>query len=138
MTWRESAACAGVDPEMFFPGTGGNRHMDTYAEARRVCARCPVTLQCLEDALAHEEWGMRGGLTPDEQHQLRKDRQRVKADLGKATECVQCDRRLIPRPGPGSAGATARRSRPTPRPGSAFPRPWRRSASARPARSAAC
>lgn len=34
----------------FFPGrTGGS----VYAKARKVCSACPVTEQCLEDALTH-------------------------------------------------------------------------------------
>ena len=71
--WRDSAACADIPCEVFFPDTRTTG--DPYAEARTICAGCPVVAECLEDALNHEEWGMRGGLTPDELHSLRRKRQ---------------------------------------------------------------
>ncbi len=70
--WRRRAACAapGVDPELFFPAPGQH---GKAARAKRVCARCPVRVACLADALAippGEDHGIRGGLTPKErQHQ---------------------------------------------------------------------
>lgn len=47
--WWEKAACRDVDPEIFTP-PGSGRH--AYAEAREICAACPVRLQCLNEALA--------------------------------------------------------------------------------------
>jgi len=43
--WRHRAACRAEDPELFF-GAG------TPAQARRVCAGCPVRAECLAFALA--------------------------------------------------------------------------------------
>src|SRR5438093_4839858 len=40
--WQDRAACAGVDPEVFFPSAGH----DQTAEARAVCSTCPVLHQC--------------------------------------------------------------------------------------------
>lgn len=46
------AACVTVtDPEIFFP-TGSGRK--SYREARRICASCPVQLECLEWELQFE------------------------------------------------------------------------------------
>lgn len=56
--WQDAAACRGLDPALFFPDP-----MDTVAvdEAKAVCARCPVTLQCLTYACANDQragvWG---------------------------------------------------------------------------------
>lgn len=68
MNWAEHAACAGTDPEVFFPRPG--RHC--YEEARRICNRCPVRRACLESILLvesggkHWRHGMFGGTTPHE------------------------------------------------------------------------
>ena len=39
--WHQHAACAGMDPDLFFPGQGVSL---TYA--RQVCAGCPVKTEC--------------------------------------------------------------------------------------------
>lgn len=46
--WRVSAVCAQVDPEPFAVREG----RQTFAVAKMLCARCPVQLPCLEDALS--------------------------------------------------------------------------------------
>jgi len=44
--WMADAACLGVEPEVFFPGsTAGPRKWD---RARLVCSRCPVVDRCRE------------------------------------------------------------------------------------------
>lgn len=59
------AACRDMDPALFVPGPGRNGH--NYAQARKVCADCPVRIDCLEFALTvGERHGMWGGLTPAE------------------------------------------------------------------------
>ncbi|MFJ8193752.1 WhiB family transcriptional regulator [Streptomyces sp. NPDC096094] len=51
MEWLRRAACVDEDPELFFPvGTAGPALRDTEA-AKAVCARCPVSTQCLAFAL---------------------------------------------------------------------------------------
>lgn len=42
-TWFAHAACTGLDPDIFFPGQGGD-----FREAQRICQNCPVRLPCLE------------------------------------------------------------------------------------------
>ena len=49
--WRV-AACRDADPEMFFPLGSGVVADNQAAAAKAVCARCPVTAQCLDWALA--------------------------------------------------------------------------------------
>ncbi|MFC3352168.1 WhiB family transcriptional regulator [Streptomyces echinoruber] len=52
MEWLRKAACVGEDPGLFFPvGTSGPALRDVEA-AKRVCARCPVTVECLSFAMS--------------------------------------------------------------------------------------
>lgn len=54
--WRARAACRGMNTAMFYPERG-----ESTAEARAVCASCPVQQDCLDWALAnndtHGVWG---------------------------------------------------------------------------------
>jgi Transcription factor WhiB/Helix-turn-helix domain len=51
------AACLGADPELFFPSEG-----DDGAEAKAICAACPVRPECYDLACANgEEAGIWGG-----------------------------------------------------------------------------
>lgn len=80
MSWRQRAACRDVDPELFFPPLG-----DRYAaaDAREVCARCPVRDACLEWAMdAGVEYGVWGGLTGHERKALRAERRRGRVTSG--------------------------------------------------------
>lgn len=61
MEWLRQAACAGEDPEMFFPMGNQGPALAAVAAAKRVCARCPVTPECLDWALSNGQtsgvWG---------------------------------------------------------------------------------
>lgn len=68
--WTERALCAETDPEAFFPEKGGSTR-----EARAVCARCPVTAECLEHAIARDErFGVWGGASERERRRMRRRR----------------------------------------------------------------
>lgn len=71
--WLQQAACRGLDPELFYPEQG-----QSAAQARAVCAVCPVKQECLEDALEHEtqarRFGVFGGLTATERARLHQSR----------------------------------------------------------------
>jgi WhiB family transcriptional regulator, redox-sensing transcriptional regulator len=41
--WRDWAACAGSDPELFFPAPGASV---AVTQAKAICGRCPVAVQC--------------------------------------------------------------------------------------------
>ncbi|MCO6009034.1 WhiB family transcriptional regulator [Actinoallomurus purpureus] len=70
--WTDLAACQGVDPELFFPVSASGPALDQVAEAKQVCASCPVVSDCLAWALrAGESAGVWGGTTPDERRYLR-------------------------------------------------------------------
>jgi len=51
-TWRKHAACRGLDVEAFYPVTDDEADA---AEAKAICAECPVRQACLEHALAQRE-----------------------------------------------------------------------------------
>src|SRR5260370_10444757 len=54
--WAARAACAGEEPDLFFPPPGGDS-----ARAKAVCRKCPVIAACLADALASDgQWGVAG------------------------------------------------------------------------------
>lgn len=63
----ESAVCAQVDPELFFPQKGG-----LTSEAKRICAGCTVAAQCLEYALnlGYGDTGIWGGTTTAERREI--------------------------------------------------------------------
>lgn len=80
MEWLRRAACAGEDLELFFPvGTTGPALRDVAA-AKRVCARCRVSPQCLDWALrSGQTSGVWGGTCEEERAALlRTARERVR------------------------------------------------------------
>lgn len=74
VNWRMHALCAQVGGDQWFPEPGDSKFV--VAEARAVCARCPVTWSCLEDALAYEDGyragrhGVRAGTTPEDREKM--------------------------------------------------------------------
>ncbi|NGN66117.1 WhiB family transcriptional regulator [Streptomyces sp. A7024] len=78
MEWWRSAACVGVDPELFFPVGPTGPGAEQYVRAKQVCARCPVSEECLEWALTTgTEAGVWGGLAEDERRRLQRRRRRA-------------------------------------------------------------
>jgi hypothetical protein len=66
----QDALCAQTDPELFFPEKGQDNKM-----AKSICAQCPISLACLEDALnilPDEDFGIWGGTSARERIALRK------------------------------------------------------------------
>lgn len=91
--WARDAACAGTDPDRWFPGKGAN-----LKPAKAVCAGCPVRQECLEYALA---WniadGIWGGLSARERRGLgpRRRARRLHgtpASYGRGCRCDNCRR----------------------------------------------
>ncbi len=69
--WREEAACAGADPDLFFPV--GDTDLETIAAAKAVCAGCPVKEDCLAYSIeTNQTDGVWGGLTASERRRLRR------------------------------------------------------------------
>jgi len=58
-SWQDAALCAQTDPEAFFVEKGGS-----VRPAKKVCAACPVRIDCLEFALEiRAPFGVWGGTT---------------------------------------------------------------------------
>ena len=77
--WQQYGSCRHVDADLFFPPfevePTGDRHA-REAQAKAICAECPVRLECLEWALSvAEPHGVWGGYTESERRDLRLGRQ---------------------------------------------------------------
>ena len=71
--WQLDGACRGVSPEVFFhpEGERGPRRRNRDAQAKEVCAACPVVAACRSHALeVREPYGVWGGLTEAEREAL--------------------------------------------------------------------
>jgi WhiB family transcriptional regulator, redox-sensing transcriptional regulator len=67
--WRSTAACRSADPELFFPISDSGPSLVQAAEAKAICAGCPVRRQCLAFAVrTRQVHGIWGGLTERERH----------------------------------------------------------------------
>lgn len=72
LSWRQHAACRGVDPDIFYPAS----EEDAEA-AKAICAECPVRQACLEYALANRERdGVWGGATERERRRMVRQRRK--------------------------------------------------------------
>ncbi len=77
--WRQEGACVGESPTLFEPDDRRTPPPEAWDLPRSICAECPVRDLCLEDALTpgrRSDFGMRGGLTPDERRRAIKRRNR--------------------------------------------------------------
>lgn len=72
ISWKVRGACAGLDPDIFFPETD-----EVADEAKSICADCSVRIACLEHALAsREKDGVWGGATARERRRIIRQRRR--------------------------------------------------------------
>ena len=66
--WQYEAACRDLDTELFFhpEGERGSTRRRRAANAKAICATCPVIEQCRSYALAAQEpYGIWGGMTEE-------------------------------------------------------------------------
>jgi WhiB family redox-sensing transcriptional regulator len=71
--WTEDALCAQADPDLFFPDKGGSTR-----EAKDVCTRCPVQVECLDYALKNEErFGIWGGVSERDRRRIHRATRRT-------------------------------------------------------------
>jgi WhiB family transcriptional regulator, redox-sensing transcriptional regulator len=75
LDWSSSGAWRGEDPELFFPIATTRAARQQVREAKAVCFRCAVRVQCLTYATETGQHGIWGGTTTDERlgarHELR-------------------------------------------------------------------
>jgi len=71
--WHSRAACRGAGTTAFVLGRGANAAV--MARAPAICATCPVTVQCLDYALADPDTtGIWSGTTAQERRAMRAGR----------------------------------------------------------------
>lgn len=74
--WRDQAACANFDTNLFFPEPDASDTLAQISQAKAVCAACPVRDNCLEFAIRTRQLdGVWGGCTPEERRSIRRRRQ---------------------------------------------------------------
>lgn len=74
-SWWLEASCRGVGCDLFFappyPEVESTaKRVKREASAKRICAKCPVKAPCIQEALKHNDDGIRGGLTTAERRRL--------------------------------------------------------------------
>lgn len=70
--WAELASCKKLDKSIFFPSDRGG-----IKEAKRICATCPVSAECLQYATDNKiAFGVWGGLGEGDRERLAQDARR--------------------------------------------------------------
>lgn len=65
--WMALGSCRGCDPDLWYAERG-----ESTAQAKEICAACPVRGECLDYALANRElYGVWGGCSERERRRLR-------------------------------------------------------------------
>lgn len=85
LPWRELAACRTHDADLFFPSgeTGGAAL--TIRLAKRICAECPVELDCLYYAVSTgQRFGIWGGTDENDRRRLRRRWVAARGNVGEA------------------------------------------------------
>ncbi|GAA1294836.1 hypothetical protein GCM10009609_75320 [Pseudonocardia aurantiaca] len=82
MDWRFRAACRRSDPELFFPVGTSVPALVQLADAKSVCRRCPVSVECRTWALeTGQDVGVWGGMSAAELRAKRRSDRRARRDL---------------------------------------------------------
>lgn len=78
-TWRDSAACRGKDPDLWFPvalRSDKSARPRAVTRAVTICASCPARARCLEEAAQRDErYGIWGGFDFEDPATRRRIRQ---------------------------------------------------------------
>lgn len=67
--WYASAACIGQDLDLFF-------EPELYHKAKEICKDCPVKEPCKEYGIENEQFGIWGGLSPEQRRKIRSVRRK--------------------------------------------------------------
>lgn len=71
--WQELGSCRDADPLLFFhpQNERGSSRIRRDQNAKRICASCPVRLECADYAIrAREPYGVWGGLSEDDREAI--------------------------------------------------------------------
>jgi WhiB family transcriptional regulator, redox-sensing transcriptional regulator len=86
--WRDQARCREVDPDLFFPIGDGRLGQRQIAQAKSVCAECPVAVECLAFAMRCLPDGIAGGTTAAERSEMRRRSRPVRSRQAKRREAA--------------------------------------------------
>jgi len=64
-SWHKKAACRDLSTDIFFPN---NYNDSSIKEAKQICSSCPVKVECFQDAISNNVYGIWAGTT---EHQRR-------------------------------------------------------------------
>jgi len=79
--WRLKAACADKNTTFWFPDETG--HGFAAQRALEICRGCPVRTECLDHAISKPEYyGIWGGMTAPQRHELRRRPVRTPREAG--------------------------------------------------------
>ncbi|GAA4862812.1 WhiB family transcriptional regulator [Kitasatospora terrestris] len=95
--WHTGAACRSDEAGLFFAPSKEPTaaRLAREEQAKRVCARCPVLLECREHALAQPEpYGVWGGLTAAERRVVLTRRRRRDLELRDSRRLAAEPRRI--------------------------------------------
>lgn len=88
--WGRKAACSGIawteSDAIFFPQ--GETDEQVAVAREKFCDRCPISTDCLNEALGTGQPGIFAGTSTDARKKLRRTRHRVKCPLCLAREVV--------------------------------------------------
>lgn len=85
MNWKLLGNCTGEDPDLFFPTYDDRESSARNIQeemAKGVCSGCPVSGECLDDALRNHEHGVWGGTSWEDRRSL--------ARRGTRVNCIRC------------------------------------------------
>ena len=68
LSWMIHGACVGDDRDLWFPDAGGSTRA-----ARQICNGCSVKQQCLDYAVVYEDFGIWGGMSPEQRNRYRRE-----------------------------------------------------------------
>lgn len=69
--WRKNAACAGEDPDTFFPRGAGPAAQRQTRHAKVICFRCPSQPDCAQWAIDNRiGFGVFGGMSESERRTI--------------------------------------------------------------------
>jgi len=81
--WKEFADCRGLPLSIFYPNAGSGKSLDlAIARAKAICNDCPVERECGEYAIINENFGIWGGLSEEERHDIRRRQRLGRVSLG--------------------------------------------------------
>lgn len=79
--WRKRAACLGTASRLYDPWDVPDQMWDVPSDVSIICEQCPVRVECLVDALRHNDDCVRGGTTKRQRDALKRPRWRTKCPI---------------------------------------------------------